>query len=251
MFGRKHSLPFLIKTHLSCKGVSKSEIIHGFRLTVLSWCIIGIFYIKKAVSSKDQSLWKEYQRARNTVNSAINCAKKSYYDNAIDNNKNDPRMMWKKINELVRDKKKSMSCNHGISASSFNEYFSNGGKNVSSKFVNEDAIKWKNPETIYSFEFVTIDEGSVITDLLTLNADSNNDVLQLDSKLLRLASPLISKSLTHLFNLSLISRVVPSDWKLARITPIYKGKCPLNCEANYRPLSVLSHVVKIFEKTGS
>ena len=122
------------------------------------------------------------------------------------------------------------------------------GKNVSSKFINEGDIKWKNPETIHSFEFVTIYEGSVTTDLLTLNADSNNDVLQLDSKLLRLVSPLISKSLTHLFNVSLMSRIVPSDWKLARITPIYKGKGPLNSEANYRPISMLSHVVKIFEK---
>ena len=159
--------------------------------------------------------------------------------------------MWKKINELIRDKKKNLSCNHDISASSFNEYFSNVGKNVSSKFVNEDDIKWKNPETVHSFEFVTVDEGSVITDLLTLNADGNNDVLQLDSKLLRLASPLISKSLTHLFNLSLMSRVVPSDLKLARITPIYKGKCPLNSEANYRPISVSSHLVKNIWKTGS
>ena len=125
-------------------------------------------------------------------------------------------MMWKKINELIRDKKNDMSCDHGISASSFNEYFSNVGNNVSSKFVNEDDIKRKNPETIHSFEFITVDEGSVITGQLTLNADSNNDVLHLDSKSLRLATPLISKSLTHLFNLSLMSRVVPSDWNLAR-----------------------------------
>ena len=102
--------------------------------------------------------------------------------------------------------------------------------------------------TCISFEFVTIDEGNVVTDLLTLNADSNKDVLQLDSKLLRLASPLISKSLMHLFNLSSMSRVIPSDWKLARITPIYKGKGSLNAEANCRPISVLSHVEKIFEK---
>ena len=45
-----------------------------------------------------------------------------------------------------------------------------------------------------------------------------------------------------------MSRVIPFDWKLARITPNYKGKRPLNSEANYRPISVLSHVVKIFEK---
>ena len=156
-------------------------------------------------------LWKEYQRARNSVNAAITLAKKRYYDNAIDHNKNDPRMIWKKINELIRDKKKNVSCNHGISAYSFNEYFSKVGHTVTSKFVNQDDIKWRNPATIHSFEFVTIDEGSVVTDLLTMNADSNNDVLQLDSKLLRLASPLISNSLTHLFNLSLMSRVIPSD----------------------------------------
>ena len=63
------------------------------------------FLHKKAASSKDQWLWKEYQRNRNTVNSAITCAKKMYCDNAIDNNKKPP-MMWKNINELIRDKKK-------------------------------------------------------------------------------------------------------------------------------------------------
>ena len=99
--------------------------------------------------------------------------------------------MCKKINELIRDKKKNVSCNHGISAYSFNEYFSKVGHTVTSKFVNQDDIEWKNPATIHSLEFVTIDEGSVVTDLLTMNADSNNDVLQLDSKLWRLASPLI------------------------------------------------------------
>ena len=45
-----------------------------------------------------------------------------------------------------------------------------------------------------------------------------------------------------------MSRVIPSDWKLARITPIHKGEVSLNAEANYRPITVLSHVVKIFEK---
>ena len=43
---------------------------------------------------------KEYQCARNTVDPAITCAKKRYYDNAIDYNKHDPRMMWKTINYL-------------------------------------------------------------------------------------------------------------------------------------------------------
>ena len=115
------------------------------------------FLHKKAVSSKDQTLWKDYQRARNSVNAAITLAKKRYYDNAIDHNKYVPRMMWKKVNELIRDKKKNIRCNHGISAYSFDEYFSKVRHTVTSKFVNQDDIKLKNLATIYSFEFVTID----------------------------------------------------------------------------------------------
>ena len=149
-----------------------------------------------------------------------------------------------KINdEMIRDQIRNTSCIHGISVSSSNEYYINVGQNISSKFVNEGGIKWQNPETIHSLIFFTIDEGSLITDLLTLNADSNNGVLRLDSKLLRSALPLISKSLAYQFNMSLISCIVPFDWNLTRITPIHK-----NSEANYRMMSVLSHKIKLFKK---
>ena len=37
-------------------------------------------------------------------------------------------------------------------------------------------------------------------------------------------------------------------WKLARITPIYKGKGDISRECNYRPISVLPHVAKLFER---
>ena len=58
--------------------------------------------------------------------------------------------MWIKINELIRDKKKNISCIHSISAYSFNEYFSKVGYTVTSKFVNQDDIKWKNPTSVYA-----------------------------------------------------------------------------------------------------
>ena len=37
------------------------------------------------------------------------------------------------------------------------------------------------------------------------------------------------------------------DWKLERITPLYKGKGNKNEMCNYRPLSFISHVPKILE----
>ena len=57
-----------------------------------------------------------------------------------------------------------------------------------------------------------------------------------------------SRTLTHLYNISLSSKIIPGEWKLARITPIYKGSGDVHRETNYRPISVLSHVAKIFER---
>ena len=101
---------------------------------------------------------------------------------------------------------------------------------------------------MHSFEFHIIEEDEVRKDIEALDSDSSNDVLKLYCKLLKLSASLICTSLTHLFNLSLLSRIIPTDWKLARITPIYKGKGDTSEKCNYRPISALSYVAKLFEK---
>ena len=71
----------------------------------------------------------------------------------------------------------------------------------------------------------------------------------MDVKLLIIASSIIAPSLAHVFNLSLSSGIVPSDLKLARVTPLYKGKGDLSEMGNYRPISVIPHLGKILEKS--
>ena len=58
---------------------------------------------------------------------------------------------------------------------------------------------------------------------------------------------IIVPSLTNLFNLLLELEVPQRDWKLAKVTPIYKNdkKC---VPGNYRPISVLPAVTKLIEK---
>ncbi len=53
--------------------------------------------------------------------------------------------------------------------------------------------------------------------------------------------------MTYIFNCSLLSGIFPDDWKLARVSPIYKSGDKQEC-GNYRPISVLSVVAKIFEQ---
>ena len=57
----------------------------------------------------------------------------------------------------------------------------------------------------------------------------------------------IAVPLTHIINLSISTSTFPTNWKVARVTPIYKSGCA-NDEANYRPISVLPILSRILEK---
>ena len=49
-------------------------------------------------------------------------------------------------------------------------------------------------------------------------------------------------------NVSLETSVIPRDWKLAKVTPIYKEKGDRSDVGNYRPISCIGHIPKIFER---
>ena len=53
--------------------------------------------------------------------------------------------------------------------------------------------------------------------------------------------------LTRLFNLSLSSKTIPKIWKKANVVPIYK-KDKKTIVSNYRPISLISVLSKLFEK---
>ena len=58
---------------------------------------------------------------------------------------------------------------------------------------------------------------------------------------------MISRSLAKIFNISLKTGVFPVEWKYARLAPIFKGG--LKSETgNYRPISVLSTLARVFER---
>ena len=74
-----------------------------------------------------------------------------------------------------------------------------------------------------------------------------NDILGMDIKLLKIACPVISKSLAYVVNSSLDNDIVHDDWKKARVTPVYQNKGEINVENNFRPISVISHIAKMIE----
>ena len=70
----------------------------------------------------------------------------------------------------------------------------------------------------------------------------------ISAKLLRECPDLIAESLTYIFNQSLLTGIFPDEWKSARVTPLYKNSGKRNNPTNYRPISVIPVVAKVFER---
>ena len=70
---------------------------------------------------------------------------------------------------------------------------------------------------------------------------------KLPATLVKLAATYIAKPLAKIFNESLLTGIFPSDWKEAKVIPVYKSGTKSNMN-NYRPVSIISIIAKTMEK---
>ena len=132
-----------------------------------------------------------------------------------------------------------------LTAVHFNKYFSSIGSTTISHLLatddnnTENAIFWRGSNCTTRYNFNDIHLEAVRKQLFALGNTSNNDVLGFDSKLLFLGADIIAPILKTFYNASLANKIVISDWKLSKVTPIYKGKGNKEEAGNYRPMSLI------------
>ena len=101
--------------------------------------------------------------------------------------------------------------------------------------------------TSNSFSFTEIETDGVDKEIRTLSSRKSDTQNDIPAKVLKKCASSTEPVLKKLFNEILRTGNFPDELKLADITPVFK-KNNLLLEDNYRPVSVLPVISKIFER---
>ena len=100
---------------------------------------------------------------------------------------------------------------------------------------------------IDSFVFFPTNTDEVKLSILRLKNGKSPGFDNISNDILKDVVDIILYPLTHIINLSFSNGVFPSELKIAKIVPIFKSG-DQKVVSNYRPISILPSISKIFER---
>lgn len=214
---------------------------------------------KKMSKSPSSDMKEKFKAYKNLYNRLIRQRKKDYFNDCLISCQGDLKKSWEIIQEAVGNKKKKNFTDHLIQsnakitgemnmANTFNEHFSS----IASKICEKIPPSNRSPESYIeesdnNFLMPKITPQMIIEATNSLKCSPSQDFSGLSPKILKLVIVHIASPLSHIFNLSLHEGVVPNQFKIAKVSPIFKGGDETQAN-DYRPISLLSAFSKILEK---
>ena len=133
-----------------------------------------------------------------------------------------------------------------------NDYYINVAKDIGQ---NQNIDVTEHPSIIEieqhsesnNFQFHHTTREDVLKILKTLNPKKATGCDQIPAKLLKHASLQIAPVISIIINKALDEGTFPNNLKKAEVIPVYKKSDKLN-KSNYRPVSILPILAKVFEK---
>ena len=247
--------PFMTKT-------LRKAIMHRSRLKNI--------YIRK----RNDKNW-ENNKQRNFFVDLLRKTKTEYFKNLNVKDLSDSRKVWKTTklyfsnkglnsNKLLLKEKGNLVSDEKELATIMNNFFINITKDLEElkkdskgKLNNlEDIVKAfeshpsiekikKAINTTEKFSFRNVKDDEVRKFIMNLGGSKATPVRDIPTDMLKQTMDIHLPIMTQIINMSIDNNCYPDDLKFAEVSPVFKKKDDLDKE-NYRPVSVLSHVSKVF-----
>ena len=150
---------------------------------------------------------------------------------------------------IIRNDEKYINCLIA-SANIFNNFSTSVAEAVQSKikFLNKSFRSFLSTKSNDSFIITAKNKEDICKAVISsLNINKSCGPNSIPTKILHFVQDQISKHLATICNLSFPAEIFPTILKTAKVIPIHKKDSRLEV-SNYRPISLLSNIDKIFEK---
>ena len=197
---------------------------------------------------------------RNKLKNVLAKAEKDHFAKLLEANKSNMKKTWMILKDIINKNRQSRVqsqfkisdgstiSNKQMISEKFNDFFINIGPSLADKITKQD----KSP----AFYLGNKLENSIFIE--PVSAHELDDILktlrkcapgydEINIDIFNLCLPCIKHSLLYILNLSLLHGVFPNELKIAKVLPLFKSDDPMKFN-NYRPVSLLSILSKIFEK---
>lgn len=264
-------ISFALKKHLPTKTVKASKHKHGNSKWITSGIIRSIkhrdnLYRQLKHMDPSHNLYQNCKTHLETYNRIlrqnIRNAKKLYYSTCFNKFTDDMKKTWDNIKDILNKSKSKKDypeyfkineqeeTNSVNIANAFNDYFLTIGKTLADSIITPQNVSYKNflqnpSDKNFKFELTNVDEVIKVID--KLKAKTSRGIDGISNKLLKSIKKEIAPCITKLINNSFKTNIFPDRLKYAKITPILKKGNETLLE-NYRPISILTTISKVFEK---
>ena len=203
---------------------------------------------KRAKQKGNVVTWERFREKRRKVKYLIRSKRMAYLKSISNSHSSDPNRFWSYFNRLTRHSNipesvelNGSTCSDTITkADAFNTYFT-------SVFNNDTSTPSGPPTSPFTSDIISTLKFSteeVLSALQSVNPSKTPGPDRLHSTILKECANELANSLCLIFNKSLRLGKLPSEWKQANITPVFKKGSKI-LVLNYRQIPLLCIVSKL------
>lgn len=221
---------------------------------------------KKFHKTRHQTDWENYRQARNRVVSMRRKAIQEHFRKVCEDRGGDQRKFWSTIKPYLNSRKRTndgrivLKDNDKIIrhpqevAETLNNFFTSAAheetghakpisdcSHIADLSRIQQNLTPKPPLSLKKTNSTEVKEA-----MMKIKTNKATGCDQIPPRAIKESAEILCHPFSELFNYILDKSRIPQQWKLGEVTPVFKKDCSLT-KSNYRPLTILPILSKVFE----